>query len=211
MSKRLAAVLAAAAALVCTAAASADNGPTPLAPDDAAALIAAPGTSGLSATAAVDPATAFAAANADGADTSIASDFTVEQATGVSAATHASSSAPSPDVVFSKPACWGDQGWWSWGTWPYEQKIIDTTYWCAVYGVKITLRTSSVTTDGDICGVNWRAGQLIGGGVGFASFTERSSAGFACPTVVPWITLHPSHHLDIRRDDRGGAAIVGTG
>lgn len=210
MSKRLAAALAAVMALTFAAAASADNGPALLSPDDAAALIAAPG-SGYSAPIAVDPATAYAAAYAPGADTSIASDFTVDPAAGISPASHSTSSAPTSDGIFTKPSCWADQGAWTWGTWPYEQKIIDTTYWCAVYGVRITLRSSSVTTDGDICGASWHVGQLIGGGVGYHFFTERSSAGFACPTVVPWITLHPSHHLDIRRDDRGGASIVGTG
>jgi hypothetical protein len=176
----------------------------PLPPDDAGALVTAGESAGVSDATSVDPATVLAAAAAPGADTAIESDLTPSEAVGLAPAVASLNSTETNK-------CWADQAWDQWGTWPYEQKIVDTTYWCAVYGVKITLRSSSVTGGGTICALSWRASQLIGGGVGFPSFTERSSAGFSCPTVVPWVVLHPSHHLDVARTSRGGASIVGSG
>jgi hypothetical protein len=103
--------------------------------------------------------------------------------------------------------------WHQWGIWPYQQKVTDTTYWCAVYFNHITYRTSTTTASGTLCGVNWRAGALIGGGVGrgFTYFTNRASAGFACQTTIPWITIHTSHHEDVKRNDRGMTTLVGSG
>jgi hypothetical protein len=103
--------------------------------------------------------------------------------------------------------------WHQWGTWPYQQRITDTTYWCAVYGSHITYRSSTTTASGTLCAVNWRARQLIGGGVGpgFTYFTIRSSAAFACPTLIPWITLHTTHHEDVKRTDKGATTLVGSG
>lgn len=105
--------------------------------------------------------------------------------------------------------CWADRAWWQWGTWPYEQRITNTTFWCAVYGQRITYRSTTVTTSGTLCGTNWRASQLIGGGIGFHGMTIRASAGFSCPTVLPWLTLHPTHYLDVFFGDRGRAVITG--
>jgi hypothetical protein len=233
MSRRLSVLLAAAvAAFGCAGVAAAYDSPAPLSPDDASALIAAPGAGAVSAPSAVDATTVLAATSLPGADTSIESDLTLDQAVGLapspdsttpstdSTTTSTDSTTTSTDTALAplgmrlfslRPMCWADQGWWGWGTWPYEQKITDTTYWCAVYGSRITLRTSSVTAGGTLCAVNWRSSQLIGGGVGFPTFTMRSSAGFSCPTVIPWITLHPTHHLDILRTDRGAASITGAG
>ncbi|HZS30681.1 MAG TPA: hypothetical protein VFA37_05445 [Gaiellaceae bacterium] len=177
---------------------------TPLPPDDATALVTTGESAGVSDATSVDPATVLAAASAPGADTEIESGLTPDEAVGLAP------DAASLDTTATKE-CWADQAWDQWGTWPYQQKIVDTTYWCADYGVKITLRSSSVTGGGTICALSWRASQLIGGGVGFPSFTERSSAGFSCPTVIPWIVLHPSHHLDVLRTSVGSASIVGKG
>ena len=103
--------------------------------------------------------------------------------------------------------------WHEWGTWPYQQRITDTTYWCAIYNKHITYRTSTTTASGLLCGVQWRAGALIAGGVGrgFTYFTNRASAGFSCQTIIPWITLHTTHHLDVKRTDTGVTTQVGTG
>jgi hypothetical protein len=38
----------------------------------------------------------------------------------------------------------------------------------------------------------------------------RSSAGFSCPTVIPWVTLHPSHYEDIARNSWGSTSEVGS-
>jgi hypothetical protein len=209
---------AAVAALGAAAAASADDGPTALSPSEAAALVADPGTSGVSPTVTVDPGTALAAASLPGAVTSVDPDMTLDEAVGLDPAlttpaslSRTAGSGSLTTLTAAPKICWSNSAWARWGTWPYEQKITDTTYWCAVYGSKITYRTSSVIGGGTLCGVSWRSGQLIAGGVGFPSFTMRSSAGFACPTIIPWIVLHPSHHLDVRRTDVGGSAIVGSG
>lgn len=213
----LAVLLAAAVAVLGGAAiAAADAGPTPLAPDDASALVAAAGTSGVSPSVVVDPSTALAAASAPGAVTDYESDLTLADAVGLDPTTTAATAGIRSTGGALTPAgaqktCWSNSAWGRWGTWPYEQKITDTSYWCAVYGVKITYRTSSITGDGTLCGVSWRQSQLVGGGVGFPSFTMRSSAGFSCPTVIPWIVLHPTHHIDVRRTDTGNATIVGSG
>jgi hypothetical protein len=115
--------------------------------------------------------------------------------------------------IMTRASCWANEAWHRWGTWPYEQKITDTTYWCAIYNDHITYRTSTTTASGTLCAVSWRAGQLIAGGVGrrYTYFTNRSSAGFACPTVIPWITIHTSHHQDVKRNDRGVTTFVGSG
>lgn len=189
-------------------AALADDVATPLSPDDAAALVTAPGTASLSNTTVVDPGTALAAASSPGAVTDVESDLTVAEAVGLD---QTQTAALLDGAAPTKTTCWSDAASGRWGIWPYEQKLTDTTYWCAIYGSKITYRTSSVTGGGTLCGLNWRASQLIAGGVGFPSFTMRSSAGFSCPTVIPWIVLHPSHYIDVRRNDTGGASIVGSG
>lgn len=236
MSRRLVLVLAAAllaggiAAFSGVAPALADDAATLLSPDDASALIAGPAVSGVSSTSAVDPSTALAAASSPGAVTSYESDLTLSQAVGIdpidgasdstdgggatdgtSGTTSLASANGSALSSLAKTVCWSNAAWKQWGTWPYQQRITDTTYWCAAYGSKITYRTSSVTGGGTICGLSWRASQLIAGGVGFPSFTMRSSAGFSCPTVVPWIVLHPTHYLDVRRNDVGATSLLGSG
>ena len=224
MSRRLALVLAAAlltggiAAFSGAAPALADDSAALLSPDDASALIAAPATTGASGTSAVDASTALAAASSPGAVTSVEPDLTLDEAVGLDPTSTSTSTTAalrfgtsSLATISTTPTCWANAYWSRWGTWPYEQKITDTTYWCAIYGSKVTYRTSSVTGSGTLCGVSWRASQLIAGGVGFPSFTMRSSAGFSCPTIIPWIVLHPTHYLDVRRDSRGGTVMVGSG
>ena len=184
------------------------DGAVPLAPDEAESLAAAadPVHEGEETTT-VSPATALAAATAPGADTSTEPGLTLSEALGFPAGTEAR---PDLTAFANLTMCWADRAWWQWGTWPYEQRLIDTTYWCAVYGERITYRATTVTTSGTLCGTNWRTHQLIGGGVGFHGMTIRSSAGFACPTVIPWVTLHPSHDLYVYRSDRGVAKITGA-
>jgi hypothetical protein len=202
-------LIAAATALVCWASpALADLGSaTPLQPDQAQALASAPADvpSGSS-TSSVDGQTALNAANVPGADTMIESDLSPQAAVGI---------VPSGGSVLSasRPVCWANSAWWQWGTWPYQQRITDTTYWCAVFGNHITFRSSSTSASGTLCGVQWRSMALIGGGVGraFASFTNRASASFSCQTIVPWVTIHTTHHEDVKRTDRGVTTWVGTG
>src|SRR5436853_441415 len=76
-----------------------------------------------------------------------------------------------------------------------------------------TETSGSTTSAGTLCGVSWRAGQVIAGGVGrgFTYFTNRASAGFGCPTTIPWFTIHTTHHEDVKRTDRGVTTLVGAG
>ena len=182
-------LLVTAAALVPTASA---GGPQPLAPGQAQALAnAAPAAQTGSVTRPATPQEAAAAAALPGATVS-----TPVQS--VAATTAAATS------------CWATAFWRQWGTWPYEQKITDTTYWCAVYGDHITYISSSVNGTGTLCGTSWTTSQLISGGIGYSWFVQRSSAGFSCPTAIPWVSLHPSHYTDVSRNDWGSTAEVGS-
>lgn len=209
---RLAVLLAALAAILGSAApafAMIDDpggGGTPvlLSADDASVLANAPAPdpSSGSSTTAVEGTTALAASSLPGADTFIEAGDSAEAAVGALVTVPAT----------LRPICWANAAWHKWGTWPYQQKLTDTTYWCAVYGNHITYRSSSTTGSGTFCATGWTSTQLIAGGVGpgFTYFTTRSSAGFSCATVIPWIVLHTTHHQDIRRGDQGGTAFVGS-
>jgi len=199
-------LLAAVSAAAVTSAAAAGR-PQPLPQAQAQALITAPAAvqSG-STTRAISPQEALAAASVAGATVSIAPGLSLAQAVGL-ALPGAASSAVRPASV----GCSANAAWHEWGTWPYQQRITDTTYWCAVYGDHITYTSSSVTASGTLCGTGWTSSQLIGGGIGYSWFVMRSSAGWNCPTVIPWVTLHPSHHVDISRNAWGSTAEVGSG
>jgi hypothetical protein len=182
--------------------------PTPLPPDQATALATAPAAVPTgSSTQSVDGSTALNAGSLPGADTSTEDGISPQAAVGLSPLSEGNV------LSATRPICWANMTWHQWGTWPYEQRITDTTYWCAVFNSHITYRTSTTTASGTLCGVGWRAGALIGGGIGrgFTYFTNRASAGFSCQTVVPWITIHTSHHEDTKRTDRGTTDQVGSG
>jgi hypothetical protein len=182
--------------------------PAPLQPEQAAALAnATPAVADGSAMSAVDGSTALSAALLPDAQTSIEAGITPQAAVGLVPLDEANVASP------ARPKCWANYSWHQWGIWPYEQKITDTTYWCAVYDNHITYRTSTTTGSGTLCGVNWRAGALISGGIGrgFTYFTNRASAGFSCATTIPWITLHRTHYVDTKHNDRGVSSQVGSG
>lgn len=186
---------------------AATEAPPPMTPDDATLLATAvPSVAEGSSTSAVDGNAVLEAANQPGAQTSIESGMSPQAAVGLTTLTEGS-------ALSLRPTCWANSMWHRWGIWPYEQKITDTTYWCAIYNNHITYRTSTTTASGTLCGVNWRAAALIGGGIGrgFTYFTNRASAGFACDTTIPWITIHTTHHVDVKRNDRGATTQVGTG
>jgi hypothetical protein len=192
-------------------------GVQPLGPDEAAALIGAPSlVSGSSVTRAVTPEEALAAATRPGATVSVAPGLSLEQAVGVAPAGNRAGGSTTSGLrgavaTTAGTGCAANVGSWTWGTWPYDQWITDTTYWCAVYGDHITYRSSSVGAGGTLCGTNSMGNALISGGIGYSWFVIRSSAVYSCPTVIPWITLHPSHYIDISRNAWGNSAIVGTG
>ena len=186
------------------------GGPQPLAPAQAQTLASAtPIVQTGSVTRQATPQEALAAASLPGAVVSVSPGLAPSEAVGLA-------SLPSPSAVrpittaAAANSCWANAFWRQWGTWPYEQKITDTTYWCAVYGDHVTYMSTSVTGTGTFCGTSWTASQLIGGGIGYSWFVMRSSAGFSCPTVIPWVTLHPSHYTDVSRNDWGSTSEVGS-
>jgi hypothetical protein len=204
-------LLAAAAAILGSAASAvADSStPTALPPDQAQALATAPAdVADGSSTAAVDGITVLNASTSSDAQTSIEEGISPEAAVGLIPLIEPGIRASTP----TRASCWANNMWHQWGTWPYQQRVTDTTYWCAVYNKHFTYRTSTTTASGLLCGVSWRSGGLIGGGVGngFTYFTNRASAGFSCQTIIPWITLHTTHHLDVKRTDTGLTIQVGT-
>lgn len=208
--------LLAAVSTVAVASAAAAGRPQPLPQAQAQALIDAPAAvqSG-STTRAVSPQEALAAASIAGATVSIAPGLSLTQAVGLAPAVTLSA-APSSVVrpvgaTVASVGCSSNAAWHEWGTWPYQQRITDTTYWCAVYGDHITYTSSSVTASGTLCGTGWTSSQLISGGIGYSWFVMRSSAGWNCPTVIPWVTLHPSHHMDVSRNAWGSTSEVGSG
>ena len=180
--------------------------PPPLPPDEAQTLATTGTQTSGSSTSAVDGLTALNASTLPESDTAIEAGASAQAAVGLAPLTEG-------NVLAKRPVCWANAFWRQWGTWPYQQRITDTTYWCAVYGSHITYRSSTTTASGLLCGVSWRARQLIAGGVGpgFTYFTMRSSAGFACPTVIPWVTIHTTHHEDVKRTARGATTLVGSG
>lgn len=192
------------------------GGPQPLPPAQAEALLGTPSlVPSSSVTRRVSPQEALAAATLAGASVSVASGMSLAQAVGLAPtagpAVSTSSVVKPVAAAQSSSGCAATQSGWQWGTWPYDQQITDVTYWCVVYGVSITYRSTVVTASGTLCGTGWTASQLISGGVGYTWFVTRASAGWNCPTVVPWVVLHPTHYLDTSHNDWGNSAQVGTG
>jgi len=70
------------------------------------------------------PAAVLDAASQPCAQTSIESGISPQAAVGL---------APLNDdgnvVSAARPICWANYMWHQWGTWPYEQRVTDTTYW----------------------------------------------------------------------------------
>ena len=207
-------VIAAIAALVVLVPMASAGDPQPLAPDQAQALITAPSpVASTSVTRRVSPQEALAAASAPGATTFVAPGMTLAQAVGIAPTVGpitSTSALARPAAADSQP-CESNVSGWHWGLWPYDQNISDTTYWCAIYGVSITYRTTTVTASGTLCGTSWTSAALISGGIGYNWFTMRASAGWSCPSDIPWITWHPSHYLDTSHNAWGNSEQVRSG
>jgi hypothetical protein len=200
-------------ALVPTAAAT--GGPQPVAPAQAQELISAPAAiSSGSVTRRVSAQEALSAASLPGAVVSVAPGLSAAQSVGLSPAVSVSTGTSSMvrpiGTTTAAIGCAANAQWSEWGTWPYEQKITDTTYWCAVFGDHITYTSSTTNGSGTFCGVNWTSSQMISGGIGYSWFVTRASAGFNCPTAIPWVSLHPSHYEDTSRNAWGNTALVGS-
>jgi hypothetical protein len=208
--------LVAALALAVLAPAASAGGPPQaqlLAPGLAQALVNAPAAvqSGSS-TRSVSAQEALAAASAAGAVVSVAPGLSLQQAVGLApTASGPSRRTYAAGRASGYTACSANSAWHEWGTWPYQQRITDTTYWCAVYGDYITYTSSTSNGSGTFCGTSWTSSQLISGGIGYSWFVTRSSAGFTCPTAIPWVSLHPSHYEDVARNAWGSTSEVGSG
>jgi hypothetical protein len=205
-------------------AAAAGSAPQPAAPAQAQVLIgaAAPAASG-SITRRVSAQEALSAASLPEATVAFSPGLSPAQAVGllpvstpsVSMPSSSTATAATPVVrpigaITAAIACSANAQWTEWGIWPYQQRITDTTYWCAVYGDHITYTSSNTSGTGTLCGTSWTSNQIVSGGVGYSWFVNRASAGFNCPTAIPWISLHPSHYEDTSRNAWGSTQLVGT-
>ena len=106
--------------------------PPALAPDEAQTLATTGTETSGSTTSPVDGVTALNASTLDGAETSIEAGLSPQAAVGLAPLME------SNVISASRPSCWANAMWHQWGTWPYQQRITDTTYWCAVYGSHTT-------------------------------------------------------------------------
>jgi hypothetical protein len=208
------------AAAAGSAPAAAGSAPQPAAPAQAQALIgaAAPIATG-STTRRVSAQEALSASSLPGAVVAVSPGLSAAQAVGLLPAVSApSGSAPTGaapvvgriGVTTAATSCSANAQWTEWGIWPYQQRITDTTYWCAVYGDHITYTSSNTSGTGTLCGTSWTSSQIVSGGIGYSWFVNRASAGFNCPTAIPWISLHPSHYEDTSRNAWGSTQLVGT-
>jgi hypothetical protein len=167
--------------------------PRPAAPDEAAVLAAAPGASDGAVVQQVSRSAALAAAQQPGASTELAAGFTSAAAAAAAA-----------------NACFSWHSGWHWGIWPYEQRIDEYTYYCAVYGQYITMRSTSVAAGGTLCGSESRDSWIKSGGIGYFWMVVHAQARFSCPTVVPWVSLHPTDWLETSYNAWGNASQVGA-
>ncbi|MFL5962178.1 MAG: hypothetical protein ACJ757_04720 [Gaiellaceae bacterium] len=94
--------------------------------------------------------------------------------------------------------CWSITGLWTeWGIWPYQQRVTEDRYWCAnsVGGAQY-YRTSTVHLGTTLCSHSGEWQELISGGNGNTWSVIRTGGSFACPTDIPWITIHTDRWQD---------------
>jgi hypothetical protein len=184
-----------AASIVPAAAAGVGNGNAkakPLDPTQAQTLVSTAGASLGTSVTAISKDDALAASRQAGAQTEVASGFATTQ-----------------QAIAASTGCASYQSGWGWGTWPYDQQVYDHTYYCAVTGDHITYRSTTVTTGGTLCGTESRNNWIVSGGIGSFWMVVHAEARFSCPTVVPWVTLHPTDWLETSYNAWGNAAQVG--
>jgi hypothetical protein len=164
----------------------------PLDPTQAQTLVSTAGASLGTSVTAISKDDALAASRQAGAQTEVASGFATTQ-----------------QAIAASTGCASYQSGWGWGTWPYDQQVYDHTYYCAVTGDHITYRSTTVTTGGTLCGTESRNNWIVSGGIGYFWMVVHAEARFSCPTVVPWVTLHPTDWLETSYNAWGNAAQVG--
>lgn len=183
------------AALVAVPAAAAGNGNgngklQPLDPAVAQTLVSTPGSSGTSVVP-VSKQEALAAMEQPGANVALAPGYATPAL-----------------AVAASTGCTSYQSWHGWGTWPYDQKVYDHTYYCVVTGDHITSRSTTVTTGGTLCGTESRNNWIVSGGIGYFWMVVHAEARFSCPTAIPYISLHPTDWLETSYNAWGNAAQV---
>ncbi|HVA31835.1 MAG TPA: hypothetical protein VMU58_11255 [Gaiellaceae bacterium] len=182
--------------------AAAGGGPKPLPQANAEALASAPGHVAAPVVHRVGAREALAAAAQPGAQTEVAPGLTVEQAVGLTAA--ADGVAPRRLArTAASTICWNGQIHGSWGYWPYNQTVYDSTYWCAVSGGALSYRSTNVTHSATLCSGSGDYTFRISGGVGYTYVAYQVGASFTCPTDLPWITVYRSDWLDDEVNDYG--------
>jgi hypothetical protein len=159
------------AALIAVPAAAAGNGngngrAKPLPPDQALPLINGPATVGQSSTSAISKQDALAAMTSPGAATSLAGEFASPAA-----------------AVAAASSCAAVTSWVTWGTWPYDRTLYENTYWCAVYGDRITSYSTTITTDQTLCSRSNTDDFPYSGGVGYSWVTVQANATWSCPII----------------------------
>lgn len=182
----------------------------PLAPDKASALV----NSGASHNNAVvgqaeSPQAAMAAASQSGAQVEVAPGMTPAQATGAASSSPNGAVAAETAAVAASPVCWHQDGMWEeWGTWPYQQRVTETRDWCGYLGGAQTYRVSSARGGTTLCSWGSQYTNFVSGGNGKTWTVVRSGASFACPTDIPWITIHTDRWQEWSCNTWGNCAWV---
>jgi hypothetical protein len=96
------------------------------------------------------------------------------------------------------------------GTWPYNQETYLHVTWCGRAGT-ITYRNMWTTHNGNLCFGSGDYANVVSGGVGYGQITIEGGAYFACPTAIPWVTLHKHRWMQVRFYADGRSTAVAWG
>ncbi len=99
------------------------------------------------------------------------------------------------------------------GTWPYNQETYLHVTWCGKGGRAGTIRyrTMWTTHNGNLCSGSGDYANVVSGGVGYSQITIEGGAYFACPTAIPWVTIHKHRWMQIRFFPDGYSTAVAWG
>lgn len=106
--------------------------------------------------------------------------------------------------------CWSVDGMDSeWGTWPYQQRVSESRYWCATnIGGYQNYRVSHVFLHSAACDTSGAYGYLVGGGNGYTWSTVRSGGHFHCQTPTPWLAFNSDAWQEWACNTWGNCAFV---
>jgi hypothetical protein len=110
--------------------------------------------------------------------------------------------------LFGNARCNGNQYSRTWhlhrGTWPYQQDLYLHALWCGYPAGAVTYVHTWVTTNSYLCSASGNYTNIVSGGVGYGSVTVEGGTYFACPTSVPWWTIHRHRWMQIQYYGGGG-------